>query len=69
MRWRFILERGDARDRTVMMTVPHRGRVTCQYLGVAVVAQQVSSLTSVYEDEGAIPGLAPWVKDRMWLWL
>ena len=31
--------------------------------GVPVVAQQVSSLTSIHEDTDLIPGLAQWVKD------
>ena len=32
--------------------------------GVPAVAQQVKNPTSVHEDEGSIPGLAQWVKDR-----
>ena len=31
--------------------------------GVPVVAQQVINPTSIHEDVGSIPGLAPWVKD------
>ena len=31
--------------------------------GVPVVAQQVMNPTNTHEDEGLIPGLAPWVKD------
>ena len=34
-----------------------------RYLGVPVVAQRVMNPTSIYEDEGSIPGLTPWVKD------
>ena len=33
-------------------------------LGAPVVAQQVKNPTSVYEDEGLIPGLTQWVKDQ-----
>ena len=33
------------------------------YLGSPVVAQWVTSVTSIYEDTGLIPGLAQWVKD------
>ena len=32
-------------------------------LGVPVVAQQLTNLTSVHENSGSIPGLIHWVKD------
>ena len=35
--------------------------------GVPAVAQQVTNPTSTHEDAGSIPGLAPWVKDLLFL--
>ena len=32
-------------------------------VGVPAVAQRVTDLTSIHEDESLIPGLAQWVKD------
>ena len=38
-------------------------------LGVPIVAQQLTNLTSILENAGLIPGLTRWVKDPMLLWL
>ena len=33
------------------------------------MAQRVKNPTSIHEDTGSIPGLAPWVKNLVLLWL
>ena len=39
------------------------------FLGIPIMAQEVTHPTSICEDEGSMPGLTQWVKDQMLLYL
>ena len=44
------------------------GKIKLISLGVPVMAQWLTNLTSIHEDMGLIPGLTQWVKDLALPW-
>ena len=46
-----------------LLDMTSKAQITKKNWGVPFMAQQLTNLTSIYEDVGSIPGLTQWVKD------
>ena len=50
-------------NRNLLLIFLETRKLKIKIAGIPALAQQVTNLTSIHEDEGSIPGLTQWGKD------